>query len=245
MRLCVQSPLVFLVKILKWSLLFALIVILKAVILQEIPSFLTLLAECAKTVCISFPVLYSLAFMGTLGFLMKKERASICSSLTLLIPLVLIVLFLQPFLYSVTQRIVGLDASLFPNTPMNHFIEPAFSLKELAKEVYHMSDDWRQAYFEGYRYYLFFTLAYLYFLFSLATLIFNARWKLFNYLFILIILRALIALYSIMNNPDYQIYIFSFSTIQLSGIPTYIIMVGLSSIIYLYGILSSKRKGAL
>lgn len=245
MKLCVKSPLVFIVKTLKWGLIFALVVAVKAIMLQEIPSFLALLAECAKTVCISFPVIYSFAFMDTLLFLMEKDKASVLSSLTLLVPILLLVLLLQPFLYSVTQKIVGLDATFFTNTHLSRFIEPAFSLKELVKEVYYMADDCRQAYFEGYKYYLFFTLAYLYFLFSLTTLIFNARWKLFTFLFMLIILRILIALYSIMNIPDMQMYIFSFSTNQLKGSPTYIIIIGISSIIYLYGILSSKRKGVI
>lgn len=243
MKLFIKSPIVFTLKILKWSLIFAFVSIIKTFAFQEYSGFLLMLSGCVKSVCISFPAIYSFAFMDTLVFLMKEKNKSPLPIVTLIVPFLLVLLLLQPFLYSYVQTLfVQSPDTIQATSSYSLFFEQFLSLKIFLKQVYLVLDDCRQAYFEGFLYYLFFSFAYVFFLFSLAVFTINARWRMFNLLLVILAFRIFVLLYSVMNAHEAEFYIFSFSTNQFRGIPTLIIIIGTSSLIYLYGIASRYKR---
>jgi len=120
-------------------------------------------------------------------------------------------------------------------------MEPHIVLKSLLMELSQVLDDSRQTYFEGYKYHLFFSLSYVLFLLSLSLLTIKVKWKFFSFFIILLFLRVFIYLYCVMNFPSHELFVLTFSTYQLRGIPTYIITIGLSSLLSLYGIISRLK----
>lgn len=235
-KLFLKYPLVFMVKIAKWSLIFALMIAIRVVLLSHFVDFTSFLLDVSKTVCIFFPAISTLSFMDTLVVLMKEKNTSYMPFLAILVPLLFVNIALQPLLYSLTQNIPTSQLQKASNISISAFVEPASHLKTFVKNVYVVLDDARQAYFEGYASYLFFALSYVAFLFSFSIFTLKARWNLFNLFILFLFLFAFIKLYNIMNALEDQLYIFSFSTNQLKGIPTYIITIGISAFLYLYGL---------
>jgi len=247
MKLFIQSPLVFILRLLKWSLIFAFVALVKIFALQEYAGFLVLLAECAKSVCVFLPAIYSLSFVDALVFLMKKKNKSFWSIATILIPLLLVILLLQPFLYSHLKTLSLQNSSFALSTAsdsssVSHILQTSSTLNSFTKQVYLLLDDFRQAYFEGYLNYLFLSFTYIFFLFSLSIFTIKARWNCFNLLTFLLAFRLFILLYNTMNSSEAEFYIFWFSSNQLKGVPTYLISIGASSLIYFYGIVSRSKK---
>lgn len=243
MKLYMKSPLVFLLKIFKWSLVFVFILAIKIAVNSEYQGFILFISECAKMLCIFFPAIYSLAFLSSLSFLMERNNKSYLSIFTILIPLIPIVIFLQPFLYSFTSSLQEYNSSFSQvnSFSINRFMEPHIVLKSLLMELSQVLDDSRQTYFEGYKYHLFFSLSYVLFLLSLSLLTIKVKWKFFSFFIILLFLRVFIYLYCVMNFPSHELFVLTFSTHQLRGIPTYIITIGLSSLLSLYGIISRLK----
>lgn len=248
MKLFVKSPLIFIFRLLKWSAIFAFVALIKILALKEYSGFLVLLSECAKWVCVSFPAIYSLSFLDVLVVLMKHKNKSLLPIAMTLIPLLCVVLLLQPFLYSQLQLLASLESSHLVSSNMDSFLlvsnfsEQSYTLSSFIKQVYFMLDDFRQAYFEGYLQYLFLSITYVFFLFSLSSFTVEARWNFFNFLMFFLAFRLFILLYSIMNSAEAELYIFWFSSNQLKGIPSYIIGIGASSLLYLYGIVLRSKK---
>ena len=247
MKLVIKSPLVFIFSLLKWSLLFVLIAVVRIFAVREYSSFSILLSECIKSVCIYFPAIYSLSFLETLISLMKNNNKSFLPIAVILIPLLLLVLTLQPFMYSYL-RVLSLQSTLFTSntvdasSSISHFLQTSSTLNSFLRQVYLILDDFRQAYFEGFLQYLLLSFAYVFFLFSLSIFTIKARWKGFNLLAFLLTFRIFILLYSVMNCPEAELYFFWFSTNQLKGFPTCIISIVVSSLICFYGFFSRVKK---
>lgn len=242
MKLYIKSPLVFLLNMLKWGLILSIAVLIRILVASPSSSFSPVFFEYIRAVCIIFPVIYSVAFLEAMFFLVKKSNKSWVPLMTLFVLLTVISLLVQPLLYSLTRNIANVGTSDTLNLSLNKFLVPTYSLAEFLKEVFFILDDSRQVYFTGYVYYLFFSASFLIFLASLMPLTLKARWNFFNFFSILILLRFLIYMYAVMNMHDKEIYIFSFSTNTLRGIPTYIIIIGTSLLILLYGIISRLKK---
>ncbi|MGP1437519.1 MAG: hypothetical protein ACTTKH_00435 [Treponema sp.] len=174
---------------------------------------------------------------------MSKNNNSYIPILTLIIPFLLIVFLLQPCFYVLTLNIKGYGEviSQGKGSTFNLFTELAFSARIFFKEVYAMLDEARQVYFESFGRYLFAMLTYVFFMFSLSLLTINAKWKMFNIVVILFLFRLLTYFYGIMNIHENEIYIFSFSTNELKGLPTNIVNIGYACILYVYGIISRLK----
>lgn len=242
MKLYVKSPLVFLLKILKWSLILSIVILIRILVASSSSSFSPIFFEYIRALCVVFPVIYSVAFLEALFFLVEKSNKSWAPLMTLFVLLALVAFLLQPLLYSLSQNIVSIDTTGGVNLSLNKFLTPTYMLAEFLREVFFILDDSRQIYFTGYIYYLFFSASFLLFLASLMPLTLKARWSFFNFFSTLILLRFIIYMYAVMNMYDKELYIFSFSTNTLRGIPTYIITIGVSLLILLYGIVSRLKK---
>lgn len=243
MRLYIKSPIYFLLQVLKWSLIFILVTAIHRLTCFEFQGFISLLTESIKVVFVSFPLIYSLAFIWVLIFLMSKNNTSYFPIITLIIPFLLIVLILQPFFYIQTLNITGYGDAInqVKGTTFNLFTEPAHSVKIFSKEVHAMLDEARQVYFESYPRYVFAMLTYVFFLFSLSLLTINAKWKMFNVIVVLFLIRLFTYLYGIMNIQENEIAIFGFLTNELKGTPTNIVNIGYALILYVYGIVSRLK----
>ena len=245
MKLFIKSPIVFVLRLLKWSLIFAFVTTIKVFALQEYSGFFVLFSRCAESICVSFPAIYSLSFMDALVFLMKKKNKSFLPIALILFPLLLVVLVLQPLLYSYLKvlSLQSIDvSSSIASSSILQFLQVSSVLSSFTKQLYFMLDDFRQAYFEGYIYYLFFSFTYVFFLFSLSIFTTKARWNFFNLLIFFLTFRFFIFLYNVMNSADAELYIVWFSSNQLKGVSSYIISIGISSLIYFYGIVSRVKK---
>ncbi len=239
--LAIKSVLVFLLKVIKWTFIFFLTIAIRTIVVSSSFSFFPIVLQVLRVVFVSFPAICTLSFIGALIFLMKKKNASYAPLFSILFFLLIVAIFLQPLLYSLADKINLGELQSSNSASINNFIEPTSSLKELVKDIYTMLNDGRQAYFEGYYYYLFFALSYTFFLFSLSFFSLKAKWNMFNVFFIFLLLVGFVYVYSIMNIAERQLYIFSASTIALSGIPTYIITIGIASLLSLYGIASRLK----
>lgn len=243
MRLYLKSPIYFILQTLKWSLIFALVIAVYMLVCFEFQGFLPLLKECVKFIFVSFPLIYSFAFVETLIFLMAKNNTSYLPIFTLIIPFLLIIFVLQPLFYTYTLNAIGYGETITKSkgTSFTLFTEVAYSVKLLSKEVYAMLDEARQVYFESFARYIFAVFTYIFFLFSLSLLTIKAKWKMFNIIAILVLFRLFTYLYGIMNIHENEIFIFHFSTYKLKGIPTNIVNIGYACILYVYGILSRLK----
>ena len=243
MKLYIKSPIWFLLQVLKWSLVFVLVTAIHRLTCFGFQGFILLLTECIKTVFISFPLIYSLAFIEILIFLMSKNNNSYLPIITLIIPFLLIIFVLQPLFYVQTLNITGYGQAIShaKSTSFNLFTELAYSVKIFSKEVHAMLDEARQVYFESYPRYIFAMLTYIFFLFSLSLLTVNAKWKMFDLIVILFLFRFFTYLYGIMNIHDNEINIFGFLTNELKGLPTNIVNIGFSCILCVYGIISRLK----
>ena len=245
MKLFIKSPLVFIVTLTKWGLVFFSVALLRILALKEYSGFFDLFYSGVVAVCVLFPAIYSLSFMDTLVFLMRKRNTSFLPLLTIIFPLVLLILFLQPLLYSYLHA-VSLQSSTFisttTSTSASQFLQLPFILNLFIKQVFFMLDDFRQAYFTGYLRYLFLSFSYVFFLFSFSIFTIKAHWQLFNLLSFLLVFNLFVFLYNVMNAPGSELYVFWFSSNALKGLPSQIITVGASSLIYFYGIASRFKK---
>lgn len=247
MKLFIKSPIIFVLGLLKWSAIFAFVALVRVFALQEYSSFLILLSQCVSSICICFPAICSLTFIDTLFFLMKNKNKSFCSIATILLPFLLVILLLQPFLYSCLQSLSlqssnATSAIISNASSISHFLQASYSLNSFIRQVSLILDDFRQAYFEGFLRYLFLSFTYLFFLFSFSIFTIKARWKGFNLLTFFLMLRVFVLLYSMMNSAEMELYIFGFSSNQLKGVPSYIVSIVASSLIYCYGIVSRSKK---
>lgn len=243
MRLYLKSPIYFFLQILKWSLIFALVIAVHRLTCCEFQGFILLVTECIKMIFVSFPLIYSFAFIEVLIFLMGRDNNSCMPILTLIIPFLLIIFVLQPLFYAQTLNIVGYGEVITQSrgASFNLFTELAYSVKIFSKEVYAMLDEARQVYFESYSRYVFAMFTYIFFLFSLTLLTVKAKWKMFNVIVILFLFRLYTYLYGLMNIHENEIFIFGFSTYGLKGLPTNIVNIGYASILYVYGIVSRLK----
>ncbi|MGP1520985.1 MAG: hypothetical protein ACTTIZ_05765 [Treponema sp.] len=243
MKLYLKSPVYFFLQLLKWSLIFALVTAIYRLTNIEFQGVIVLFAECIRVVFVSFPLIYSLAFIEVLIFLMSKNNTSYLPIITLIIPFLLIIFVLQPLFYVQSLNIIGCGDSFtqIKSASFTLFTEPAYSVNIFFKELYVMLDEGRQVYFESYARYLFAMLTYVFFLFSLSLITINAKWKMFNVILILFLFRFFTYLYGIMNINENEIFIFGFSTNELKGIPTNIVNIGYACILYAYGILSRLK----
>lgn len=243
MKLCLKSPIWFLLKILKWGFIFALVIAVHRLTCFEMLGFVPLLRECVRMVFILFPLIYSLAFLDVLIFLMTENNNSYLPIITLIIPFLLIIFVLQPLFYGQTLNIASYGEVINQTkaTSFNLFAEPAYSVNIFAKEVQAMLDEARQVYFESYFRYIFAMFTYVFFLFSLTLLTLNAKWKLFNLIVILFLFRFFTYLYGIMNIHENEVVIFGFLTNDLKGLPTNVVNIGYACILYVYGIVSRLK----
>ena len=243
MKLYLKSPIWFLLKILKWSLIFILVIAIHRLACCGTHGFVPLFKECVRMLFISFPLVYSLAFLDVLIFLMSENNNSYLPIITLVVPFLLIVFILQPLFYVQTLNISGYGDVIgqTKTTSLSLFAEASYSVNIFAKEVEAMLDEARQVYFESYLRYIFAMLTYIFFLFSLALLTIRAKWKLFNIIVILFLLRFFTYLYGIMNIHENEVVIFGFLTNELKGLPTNIVNIGYACILYVYGIVSRLK----
>lgn len=243
MKLYLKSPIWFLLKILKWSLIFILVIAIHRLACCGMQGVVPLFKECVRMLFISFPLVYSLAFLDVLIFLMSENNNSYLPIITLVVPFLLIVFILQPLFYVQTLNIAGYGDVIgqTKTISLNLFAEASYSVNIFAKEVQAMLDEARQVYFESFLRYIFAMLTYIFFLFSLALLTIRAKWKLFNIIVILFLLRFFTYLYGIMNIHENEVVIFGFLTNELKGLPTNIVNIGYACILYVYGIVSRLK----
>ena len=243
MKLYLKSPFWFLLQILKWCLIFVLVTAIHRLTCFEFQGFILLFAECIKVVFVSFPLIYSLAFIEILVFLMAKNNSSYLPILTLIVPFLLIVFVLQPLFYAQTLNITGYGQAISQakSASFNLFIELSYGVKIFFREIQAMLDEARQVYFESYPRYIFAMLTYIFFLFSLSLLTIDAKWKMFNFVVILLLCRIFTYLYGIMNIHENEVVIFGFLTNELKGLPTNIVNIGYACILYVYGIVSRLK----
>lgn len=242
MKLYLKSPIRFLLHIVKWVLIFSLIVAIHRTVSSEFQGFILLLKECIRMIFISFPLIYSLAFLDVLIFLMTKDNDSYLPIITLIVPFLLIIFILQPIFYAQTLNIASYGQAINQTTTyFNLFAEFVYSVDIFAKEVHAMLDEVRQVYFESYSRYIFTMLTYVFFLFSLSLLTIKAKWKMFNVVVLFFLFRFFTYIYGIMNIHENGIVVFGFLSHDLKGTPTNIINMGYACILYVYGIVSRLK----